>query len=120
MKNKFFLLLLCLPLLAGCAAQQERSAKKRIQSSCDRLMGCTEEEVVLTLGSPQKIDKIGELKIYQYHNSYGTRSNRRGYVTGLCYGICGVGKEKIWEAFDKIEIFFKNGYATSWKSSVKR
>lgn len=120
MKNKLFLAFLLLPLLVGCVAKQERSAQKRIHSICESLIGGTEEDVILTLGTPQKIQKIENLKIYQYYNSYGMRSTSKGYVSGVCRGIFGVGKEETWEAFDKIEVFFKNGYVKSWKSSVKR
>ena len=119
MKVKLLLLTLFLPLLIGCASQQQRAASKRIQSTCERLLGCTEEEVVLCLGAPQTIQDIGDLKIYLYHESYGVRSNSRGYARGL-YNVWGTGSGETWEAFDKIEIYFKNGYVTSWKSSVQR
>jgi hypothetical protein len=112
-----------IPILAltGCAARQERAAKKRIQTTCDSLIGCSEEKVVLCLGTPQTIQNIGKLKIYQYHKSYGTRTNKHGYASDSGYGLWGFGTaDKTWEAYDKIEIFFKDGKVTSWKNSVKR
>ena len=114
------LLLLSLPLFFGCAEQQERAAKKQIERTCDSLVGCSEEEVLICLGVPQKIRKIAGLKVYQYHKSYGTRSNKNGYVTGSYSGLLGCGEEKTWETYDNIDIFFRDGYVTSWKCSVKR
>ncbi|MFA6263385.1 MAG: hypothetical protein WCW33_02760 [Candidatus Babeliales bacterium] len=120
-KNKAFFLLLCLPLLVGCAAQQERAAKKSIERTCTNLMGCSEEEVALELGAPQSIQNIGTLKVYQYHKSYGTRTSKDGYVTKWdSGGLSGFGTERSWEAYDKIEVFFMDDRAISWKCSVKR
>jgi len=116
MKNKIFLLILCLPLLVGCAAKQEKKARRQIQATCESLMGCSEEEVALEFGVPQKVQEIGKLKVYQYYKSYGTRENATAYGD-WSYGI---GSKIAWEAYDKIEIFFRNGHVTSWKSSVKR
>jgi|WetSurMetagenome_2_1015567.scaffolds.fasta_scaffold1020277_1 hypothetical protein len=119
--TKAFPLLLCLPLLVGCAAQQERAARQHIQRTCENLMGCSEEAVALELGAPQNIQKIGKLKIYQYYKSYGTRSSKDGYITTWDSGsVSGFGAAKNWEAYDKIEVFFRDGHAISWKCSVKR
>ena len=71
MKNKSLFFVIALPLLIGCATQQERAFKK-IQCTCQNLMGCSEEEVALELGAPQNIQNIGKLKVYQYYKSYGT------------------------------------------------
>ncbi len=127
MKNRVFLLLLCLPFLAGCAAKQERAATKKITAACERLIGHTEEDVVLQLGVPEKIQTIGDLKIYQYHKSYGERTEASGYMSGPTYyghgfwgSGYGSGYEKSWEAYDKIEIFFKHGRVIKWNCSVKR
>ncbi len=84
-------------------------------------MGYSEEEVALELGAPQNIQNIGTLKVYQYHKSYGTRSSKDGYVSvWKSGGASGFGETKQWEAYDKIEVFFRNGHAINWKCSVER
>ena len=118
MKNKIFLLLFSLPLLAGCVHQEER-ARRRLESTCRTLMECTEEEVALRLGAPQSIQNIGNLKVYKYHQSYGTC--KTSCASSSFYdAFSGTREEKSWETYDNIEVFFKNGYVINWKCSVKR
>jgi hypothetical protein len=109
--KKLFIAVFCAFLFVGCATQQEK-AYKRIQCTCESLMGCSEEEVALELGAPQNIQNIGDLTVYQYYKSYGSRS----YVNA--YSLCG--EIHTWESYDKIEIFFRDGCVINWKCSVKR
>jgi hypothetical protein len=119
MNNKKYLLLLFLPLLVGCAAQQERAAQKSIQQACNKLIGATEEDVALELGVPQHIQNIGKLRVYQYFQSYGTHSSK-GNTEWSLSNLSGYCEERRWEAYDKIEVFFRDGHVVQWKSFVKR
>lgn len=116
MKSKILLLLCCLPLLAGCAHIAVAQAQKEMQSTLDSLMGCSEEEVIILLGVPQNIQNIGELKVYQYRQSYGTRTN--AYANAI--GTATIGNANVWESYDTAEIVFKDGCAISWKGYVQR
>lgn len=110
MKRKFFLivcLLLC-SLLGSCAMIVTRQAQEQMNNICNGLMGLTEEEVIISLGSPQKIEDIGKVRVFHYYRSYGTRLNAYSYAL------------KTWEAYDQSEIVFKDGIAISWKGFVQR
>jgi hypothetical protein len=117
MKTNILFFLACLSFCAGCATQ-EQLAKQKIQRTCNSLMGCSEEEVVLVLGTPDTIQDIGTLKVYKYNRSYGTRSTKQGSVN--CNNYRWTTEEQQWEAYDKIEVFFRNGHVVDWKCSVKR
>ncbi len=112
--------LLCLfaslSLMFGCAQMAARKAVNELNAHMERLSGWTEEEVVLALGVPQNIHTIGSLKIYQYHDSLGQRSN--GYFNTLGYGV--VGNSHTWEAYDRVDITFKNGRVSTWRCWAQR
>lgn len=112
MKKLLFLLIPVLLALTGCAAIQVKKAQERIESVCNSLMGRTEQEVIVVLGAPQKIENISGLTVYHYYQSYGTRSN--------IYSDNTFGNIQTWEAFDKFDLVFQNGQAISWKSNVRR
>ncbi len=112
MKKLLILLIPILFTLAGCAAIQVKRAQERIEAVCNSLMGKSEQEVIVSLGTPSKIEYIGGLTVYHYYESYGTRSN--------IYANYTFGNIQTWEAFDKFDLVFQNGRAISWKSNVRR
>lgn len=116
MKNKILILLLCLPLLTGCAQIAVKKAQEQMTITFDSLMGRTEEGVILSVGAPQTIDNIGELKIYHYFQSYGMRTN--AYANAQNGSAFSAGND--WESYDKVDVIFKDGQAISWKGYVQR
>lgn len=115
MKKLLIILFPVLLTLVGCAAWQVKKAKERIATSCESLMGHSEEDVIIKLGAPQEIKKVGDLTIYHYYKSYGTCT-----TTNLNGDYFVTANTSTWESYDKFEIVFKNGHALSWKSSVQR
>lgn len=116
MKNKILALLLYLPLLTGCAQIAVKNAQEQMTIKFDSLMGNAEENVILSVGAPQSIDNIGELKIYHYFQSYGMRTN--AFANAQNGSAFGAGNA--WESYDKVDVIFKNGKAISWKGYVQR
>lgn len=111
------LLLLLIPiffLLPGCASFQIKQAKERIASTCSSLIGSTEQDVILALGVPQKIEQVSGLTVYHYYHSYGTRSDV--YIDSRF----GFGNSTSYETYDKFDLIFKDGVLVSWTSDVQR
>lgn len=115
---KKLLLVLLIPVLltlTGCVSWQVKKAQERMNVTFNALIGSTEEDVVLKVGMPQNIQTVGELKVYSYHKSYGTRSDSYTNFYNGAYG-----SSSIWESYDKVDVMFKNGRVVSWKGDVQR
>jgi outer membrane protein assembly factor BamE (lipoprotein component of BamABCDE complex) len=122
-KNKivFIVLLFAIITLTGCASiiqgQQVKQRQNQLNAKLNPLMGRTKEDVVLAIGAPNSIDVIGTIEVYRYYQSYGTRGNASAYSynknTTTASG-------QSWEAYDKFNIYFKNGIAIKWDGYVQR
>ena len=110
MMNRLLLLIISISLFAGCAHQEEKKAKAGIDTTCQSLMGCKEEDVLLQLGVPQNSKQVGDVTVYKYRKALGARIEYSGLWA----------TSEMIDRFDEFEIFFKNGTATSWKTLVKR
>ncbi|MCX6557709.1 MAG: hypothetical protein NTW95_09825 [Candidatus Aminicenantes bacterium] len=82
----------------------------------DPLLGKSQEDVVLAIGVPTHTETIGNLEVYQYIQSYGARGN--AWVSPNKY--FSTGGARVWEAYDKINIYFKNGSMVKWDGYVQR
>lgn len=118
-KNKmvFIVLIIAIIFLTGCATMQVNKAKKQLDAKLNPLLGRTKEDVVLAVGAPNSIDTIGEIEVYHYYQSYGTRANAAAYSPNK-YSAAARGQS--WEAYDKFNIYFKNGIAIKWDGYVQR
>jgi hypothetical protein len=93
-----------------------KKAQICMETTYNKVIGLTEEDVVIILGAPQKIEEIGSLRIYHYYQSYGVRSNAFSDD-----GWRGVSKTtETWESYDKVQVIFKDGKAIEWKGNVER
>lgn len=91
-------------LFSGCANIAAKRGINQLEETCNKLLGCSEEQVIIQLGVPKSIQEIGELKSFKFKQSFGLRTN--------AYGA--------WESYDDVEIIFKEGRAISWKGYVQR
>lgn len=118
-KNKMVLIVLIVAIiiLTGCATMRVNSAKKQLDAKLNPLLGRTKEDVILAVGAPLSVDRIGEIEVYHYYQSYGTRANAAAYSPNK-YSTTASGQS--WEAYDKFNIYFKNGIAIKWDGYVQR
>lgn len=120
--KRLLVLFSCIPLFIGCAHIAVSQAQKKMKKTFDSLMGCLEEEIVVRVGVPQNIQHIGNLKVYQYHHSYGTRTNAYANAAAYAnpYSVSAFGNSSAWESYDEAEVVFRDGRAISWKGYVQR
>jgi len=94
---------------------ETQRAESWMEYTFNNLIGLSEEEVIVKLGAPQKIDKIDNLKIYHYYKSYGFRT--RVAVHPYRHRVYG---NRTWETYDQAQIIFKKGIAIGWNGNVQR
>ena len=115
MKIRLALLISCLTLFVACADQQTK-ALRHVELMLNGMIGFTEEEVIMQLGAPESTQDLAGFKVYHYHQSYGTHTE--DYTNTLGYGLYST--RKTWEAYDKFDLFFRDGRVETFKCSVKR
>jgi len=107
---------LCASLLIGCAHMQVQQRKNELERLLNPLIGKSKEEVVMAIGIPTNTRYLGDLEVYQYFQSYGTRGNvwisPSEYVT--------TGGARTWESYDKINIYIKEGLMVKWDGYIQR
>ncbi len=116
---KKIIILIFLPLcflFFGCAQMMANKAVTQMQAGINNAVGCTEAEVIRILGAPQKIEDIGNMRIFHYYQSYGTQS--KGFVNTFNSG--GFGKAQTWESYDHVQFIFENGYVVGGKANAQR
>lgn len=117
MKKIICTLFIFIYLLMNCCTYWAVSSRqKEIENMVNPLLGKTSEEVIIILGVPTNIKEIGELTIYEYYRSYGTRSNI--WVSPTEYTVYGGNKK--WEAYDIINLYFKEDIMVKWDAYVQR
>ena len=112
----FFILLFVITILTGCAHMQVQQRKSELESMLNPLLGKSKEDVVLAIGVPTNTQRIGDLEVYQYYQSYGTRGNV--WVSPNEY-IATAGA-RTWEAYDKVNIYLKDGIMVKWDGYIQR
>lgn len=119
-KQTFMILFLIATVLTGCASFMQgfqiAQRKGELESMLDPLLGKSKEDVVLAFGVPTRTQWVGELEVYQYYQSYGARGNV--WITPNEY--LSTAGAKTWEAYDKINIYFKNGIMVKWDGYIQR
>ncbi|MCA9744590.1 hypothetical protein KC734_23840 [candidate division KSB1 bacterium] len=115
-RNFSIALLLGIFIFVGCAHMQVQQRKSELESMLNPLLGKAQEDIVLAIGAPTNSQWIGNLEVYQYYQSYGARGNV--WVSPSNY-ISTAGARS-WEAYDKINIYFKNGIMVKWDGYIQR
>lgn len=110
-------LVISLFFINGCRQMQVNEAKQQMQERLDASMGKTKDQIILDVGAPNEIAKIGSFEIFKYFQSYGSQSNAFANTIGNS-GAYAAGKT--WEAYDKFDIYFKNNVAVKWDGYVQR
>ncbi len=115
MKLKYLgTLAIALSLIVGCTSSyQEKKALKKLKTIYDPLIGYTQEEVILKVGAPTKIDQAGEILIFKYYKSLGMTHYMNHYDFGMSSGTS-------YEKYDHVDVLFTNGRVFSWNADVKR
>ena len=116
MRKNLTVTLLVLTALIGCAQMQVQKRVDELELTLNPLLEKSQEDVVLALGIPTTTQWIGKLEVYQYYQSYGKRGN--AWVTPGEFGSSASGGT--WEAYDKINIYFKDGIMVKWDGYVQR
>ena len=102
--------------LSGCAAMQVASAKQQLDARINPLIGKGENEVIMSLGAPQSTERFGDFIIWHYYQSYGSRTTAsivpNPYITS--------GSGAAWEAYDKYDLYFRDGVLVKWSGYVQR
>ena len=116
MKKTYFIIVLLFLIFVGCAHMQIQQRKRELEAALNPLLGKSKEMVVLSIGLPVHIDTIGQLEAYQYYRRYGTRSNV--WISPNEYFIYGGAQS--WEAYDKVNVYFKDGIMIKWDAYIQR
>jgi hypothetical protein len=123
------LLLLSVPALSSCRAMQVSDARADLQARLDPLLGRSKEEVILAVGAPRRTSELASMEVWEYYQSYGTRSN--GYAnTNLnadpnapyySANANTYGSTQSWEAYDRYTLYFdSSGVLQKWDGYVQR
>lgn len=117
--KKFLILSLVgsLLLIGGCSHLALKRGLEEMSATFNPILGETEESVILTIGVPISVEDYGKLKVYRYYKSFGQRSNDFLNAFG---GSAQYQTTQTWEAYDTVDIVFKDGKAISWKGYVQR
>jgi len=87
-----------------------------IEARVNPLVGSTKEQVILELGVPTRMETVGAIEVFRYYRSYGSRS--KVFLAPGDYLATGGGRT--WEAYDIVNIYFKNGIMVKWDCFVQR
>ena len=115
-RKSFVICLICASFLIGCAHMMVQQRKSELERLMNPLLGKSKEDVVLAIGVPTKTQYIGNLEVYQYYQSYGSRGNV--WISPNEY--LSTGGARTWEAYDKINIYFKDDVMVKWDGYVQR
>ena len=115
-RKMFIILLLAVTVLSGCAHMQVQQRRSELESMLNPLLGKPKEDVVLAIGVPTRTQSVGDLEVYQYYQSYGARGN----VWVAPNEYLSTAGARTWEAYDKINIYFKDGITVKWDAYVQR
>ena len=110
------LALITATLVIGCARMEVSQSVDEMTAKMDPLVGQSREEVVLALGAPLEIMTVGELEVFKYHQSFGIRG--QAMMAPNPYLTSGSGRS--WEAYDSINVYFKDGTMVNWDGYVQR
>ncbi len=80
------------------------------------LLGKSKEDVILALGAPGEVSNIGAFEIYKYYQSFGTRT--QAAVAPNPYLI--TGNARSWEAYDTVNVYFKDAIMVKWDGYIQR
>ena len=117
-KSTIFLLPL---LLFGCAQAQVNNRLQAIEIAIRPLVGVATKEMIATqYGIPARKTQLGTLEVWEYRQSFGSRSSGNAYVNPYNpYAVSAAGRQ--WESYDKVTFTFgKDGILQSFKSYVQR
>ena len=115
-RKTYIILLFGVSMLVGCAHMQVQQRKGELESMLNPLLGKSKEEVVLAIGVPTHTRWIGDLEVYQYYQSYGARGN----VWVAPNEYLSTASASSWEAYDKINVYFKDGIMVKWDGYIQR
>ncbi len=115
-KNLSIMCVFFFSMISGCRQLQVSQRQHELDARMSPLMGKTTEDVVLTLGAPQSVATVGGLEVYKYYQSYGSRT--QAAVAPNPYLV--TGNARSWEAYDTINVYFKNGVMVKWDGYVQR
>ncbi len=118
--KKVVLLVSILTLITGCMQAVVNQRKAEISAKVNPLMGKSKDDVIMALGTPQKIERVGSFEVFIYYQSYGRRASAG--VASNQYGrtTTSTGYAQSWEAYDLVKIYFKDGIAVKWDGYVQR
>ena len=105
-------------LLAGCAQIQANNRAQEYKAKIEPGLGtATREQVVQLWGLPTRKLNIGDLEIWEYHFSFGTRGG--AYTSYNRYSASSFGRS--YEVYDQVTFTFNSsGILTSYKVYVQR
>jgi hypothetical protein len=98
--------------LSGCARIMVSQRLDELKAQLDPLMGHTQEDVVMQLGPPDRVQELGDLTVYSYRRSYGYAAN------ASAHGDTAYASSR--ERYDSFNIYFRNGVAKKWDGYVQR
>lgn len=103
-------------LLAGCAGHAVNSRLRALDAELTPLVGQPKSVLLMKYGPPGFTHTEGEVEVWQYHFSYGTKTR---YPKNLWTGEY-LGTANTWERYDDITLFFVNDTLTQYKTYVQR
>lgn len=122
MSKIIFILMAC--LLSGCAMMDQiknpgkyngSNRDNQINDVHDRCVGKTEDELILELGAPQKIESVGSFKIFSYFTDRGSTS--RGGASAFSNAV--FVKTKTENHHQMSRFYFKEGKVVKWDYDSK-
>lgn len=99
--------------LAGCTTFEVSRSKAAMAAKLDPLLGRTKKEVILQLGAPVTKERVEDIDIYHYRQTFGERSDVGVYAPRYAQG-------RRWEAYDEFNVYFQEGVMVKWDGYVQR
>ena|GEM_PF-4229161 len=124
--KKFYLGLLTLLLcfFISCATAHELAEERvsEYKTLLDGLIADTKDQVLMYLGAPDSVNKLGTQEIWIYHHTLGEEDKSvNTFNRGFFNSVVGQSESFSHEIYDKITLYFnKQGDMTSYDTFVQR
>ena len=107
-------------ILSGCAQMQANSRLQEYKEIFNPLIGvATKEQIVQRMGLPTRKQSVGNVEVWEYHQSFGTRGRAYAYSPYNSGSAFATGSSH--EVYDRVTLTFdSNGILQNANFYVQR
>lgn len=98
----------------NCASIAVKKRGAELQQTLDPLIGQSTDAAIMAIGAPSKTEYIAGYDVWYYYFDYGTRHQI------ILDSDLNVDRMIPRSAYDKIELYFKDGVLKNWKAQIQR